>query len=83
MQIVLQNKKLNTLALTIHAHNYIHVDIHIIYCDRYADYLVVTAYDFYTAESVIGHNTGLYGRSEDTNAYAVLNAVRALMAAGG
>ena len=44
---------------------------------------MVTAYDFYTAESVIGHNTGLYGRSEDTNAYAVLNAVRALMAAGG
>ena len=44
---------------------------------------MVTAYDFYTAESVIGHNTGLYGRSEDTNAYAVLNAVRALIAAGG
>ncbi|KAK7113183.1 uncharacterized protein [Littorina saxatilis] len=41
---------------------------------RYADYVVVTAYDFYVAEKVIGHNSGLFGRSEDSSFYSILNA---------
>lgn len=34
VQIILQNKKLNALAHTVHIHTYIHVDIHLVYCHR-------------------------------------------------